>query len=63
MPTQTRAWQGAKHSRGGTTTSIRNAVRGAFGWAPYGQAGNANRERGGYSASVVRRFSSARISS
>ena len=40
MPTQTRAWQGAKRSRGGTTASIRNAVRGVFGWAPFGQAGN-----------------------
>ncbi len=40
MSTQMRAYQGAKHSRGRSPTSIPNAERRAFGYSPFGQAGN-----------------------
>lgn len=35
MNMQTRAWQGAKHSRSGTTASIRNAGRRPFAYSPF----------------------------
>ena len=40
MSTQTGAWQGAKHSRGGPTASICNAARRPFACSPFGLAGN-----------------------
>lgn len=38
MSTQMSGCQGAKRSHGGTTASIRNAERCAFGCSPFGQA-------------------------
>jgi len=40
MSTQKSAYQGAKHSRGGATVSIRNAERRSFACSPVGQARN-----------------------
>ena len=40
MRTESYEWQGAKRSRGGATASIRNAVRRAILFAPFGQPRN-----------------------